>query len=187
MKMVSTSKAYEDILAKKADCIVATGPSSDQKKMIEDSGVDLKYKALYLEPLAILVNKDNAINNISIEEIQRIYYGNDSNWNSYQLEKNNGSQTCFESIVKDNAIGNNHYSIITMPDIVDKIAEDPKGIGYSFYSYCSKMHKNENAKIIDVEGKNVQDDDYPLLFEVYLIYKDDKKVEDELRTKGILK
>ncbi len=36
------------------------------------------------------------------------------------------------------------------------------------------MYTNENAKIINVEGKNVLDDDYPLQFKVYLIYRDDK-------------
>ncbi|MCR5186843.1 MAG: hypothetical protein K6D97_07015 [Clostridia bacterium] len=173
VEMVSTNEAYKDIINKKADFIVATEPSSDQKKMVEEAGINLKYKVLYLEPLAILVNSECEIDNIGIEEIQRIYFENDSNWNSYQLEKNNGSQTCFESIVKGNVIEKNHFSIVTMPDIIDRIAEDPKGIGYAFYSYYSKTHKNENAKIISVEGKNIMDKDYPLLFEVYLIYRDD--------------
>jgi len=178
VKMVSTTEAYKDIVNKRADVIIATEPSRNQKKMIEDSGVNLNYKVLYLEPLAFLVNKINPINNISIEEIQRIYYESDLNWNTYQLEKDNGSQTCFEKIVNGNVIEKNHFSIITMPDIIDRIAEDPKGIGYSFYSYCSTMHTNENAKIINVEGKNVLDEDYPLQFKVYLIYRDDKGAKE---------
>lgn len=173
LKMVSTSESYSNIISGKADIIIATGPSDDQKKMIEESGVNLEFKTLYLEPLAILVNKANSIDNLSIEKVKEIYLGNNLDWNTYQLEKNNGSQTCFESLVKNNIIENNHYEIRTMNGIVDKIASNKKAIGYAFNSYYSKMHYNTNAKIIKVDGKDLRDENYPLLFEVYLIYRAD--------------
>lgn len=44
---------------------------------------------------------------------------------------------------------------------------------FSFYSYYSKMYKNNDAKIISVNNKNIDKKDYPLLFEVYLIYRID--------------
>ena len=175
---VSTSKAYEDILSGKADIVVATKPSSEQEEMIKNSNVNLKFEKLYFEPLAILVNKNNDIDSLSLDEIKDIYFGNDSKWNTYQLEKNNGSQTCFESIVKDNRLDNNHFEIKTMPEIVDRIGNDEKSIGYSFYTYCAKMHINKNTKMINVNNKDVKDKDYPLLFEVYLIYNEDNKHVD---------
>lgn len=173
LKMVSTSQAFEDIINGKTDIIIATEPSDEQKEMIKKSNIKLNFKTIYMEPLVILLNKDNITNNLSIDQIQDIYYNNKSNWNTYQLEKNNGSQTCFESIVKNNELGKNHYEINTMPKIIDKIALDKNGIGYAFYSYYSKMHKNNNAKIINVNNKEFKNIDYPLLFEVYLIYKTD--------------
>ena len=105
-----------------------------------------------------------------MDEIKDIYYSNDSKWNTYQLEKNNGSQTCFESFVKNNKLGNNHYEIKSMNEIVDKIATDKKAIGYAFNSYYSKMHNNKKAKRISVNDINYRDENYPLLFEVYYIY-----------------
>lgn len=175
VKLVSTSQAYSDIIKRKTDIIISTAPSEEQKEMIQKSNVSLEYKTLYYEPLVIFLNKNNIIDNLSIEQIQDIYYHNNSNWNTYQLEKNNGSQTCFESIVKNNELGKNHYEINTMPKIIDKVALDKKGIGYAFYSYYSKMHINDNSKIINVNGKAPSDKDYPLLFEVYLIYRIDNK------------
>lgn len=178
LQLVSTSQAFKDIISGKTDIIIATKPSDEQNEMIKKSKVDLEFKTIYLEPLAILVNKSNSIDNLSIEQIQEIYYENNSNWNTYQLEKNNGSQTCFESIVKNNRLSNNHYEIKTMPKIIDKIAVDEKGIGYAFYSYYSKMHKNNDAKIISVDNKNIDEKDYTLLFEVYLIYRVDNTNEN---------
>ena len=178
LQLVSTSQAFKDIISGKADIIIATEPSEEQKEMIKKSNVDLKYKTIYLEPLAILINKSNSIDNLYIDQIQEFYFDSNSSWNTYQLEKNNGSQTCFESIVKNNSLSKNHYEIKTMPKIIDKIAENKKGIGYSFYSYYSKMYKNNDAKIISVNNKNIDEKDYPLLFEVYLIYREDNTNEN---------
>lgn len=178
LQMVSTSQAYVDIVSGKTDIIIATEPSDEQKEIIKESNVKLEFKTIYLEPLAVLINNDNSIENLNIKQIQQIYYENDPKWNTYQLERNNGSQTCFESIVKNNELNKNHYEINTMPKIIDKIAVDKKGIGYAFYSYYSKMHRNNKAKIINVDNKNINDIDYPLLFEVYLIYRTDNYNEN---------
>ena len=62
-----------------------------------------------------------------------------------------------------------------MPKVIDKVAQDKNGLGYAFYSYYSKMNNNDNAKIINLNGKTIEDTDYPLLFEVYLIYRTDNK------------
>lgn len=178
VKMKSTNEVYEDIIKGKTDVIIATEPSDEQKEMIKKANVDLEFKTIYLEPLAILLNKKNSINNLSIEQIQEFYFDSNSSWNTYQLEKNNGSQTCFESIVKNNKLEKNHYEIKTMPAIIDKIALDEKGVGYSFYSYYSKMHKNNDVKIISVNNKKIIEKDYPLLFEVYLIYRSENTNEN---------
>ena len=172
LTMKSTNDVYEDIVKGNIDIAIATGPLEEQEKMIKESNVELKFKAISWEPLAIIVNKESNINNLTIDEIKTIYNSNNLKWNTYQLEENNGSQTCFQSIVKNNTLGNNHYEINTMPKIIDEIANDKDGIGYTFYSYYSKMHKNNNVKIIDVNGKSILDKDYPLQFEVYLIYRD---------------
>lgn len=177
LQLVSTSQAFTEIINGTTDIIIATKPSSEQEEMIKKSNINLEYKTLYLEPLAILANKNNNIDNLNIEQIKEIYTTN-TNWNTYQLEKNNGSQTCFESIVNNNKLEKKHYEIKTMPKIIDKIALDKNGLGYAFYSYYTKMHKNNNAKIINVNDKKIKDSDYPLLFEVYLVYKADNKNEN---------
>jgi|GEM_PF-830772 putative periplasmic phosphate-binding protein len=171
IKMKSTNEVYEDIINGSADVIIATKPSDEQDRMIKKSNIELEFKTIYKEPLVILLNKDNSIDNLNIEQIQDIYYGNSSNMNTYQLEKNNGSQTCFESIVKNNIINRNHYEIHSMPEIIDRVAKDKNGIGYAFNSYYSIMHPNNKTKAIRVNEKSVEDSDYPLLFEVYMVYR----------------
>jgi len=178
LQMVSTSKAFSDIIDGKTDVIIATEPSDEQKEWIRNSGISLEFKELYLEPLVIFLHKENSMENLTIDQIKEIYYNNTYNLNTYQLEKNNGSQTCFESIVKNNTLRKHHYELHTMPEIIDKVALDKNGIGYAFYSYYSKMHINTNTKIIHVNNKDITDIDYPLLFKVYLIYRTDNTNEN---------
>lgn len=185
VKMVSTSETFNDLISGKTDIAIVTYPSEEQKNMIDNSNVELEYIPLFKEPLAILVNKSNPISNLSIEQIQDIYYEDNLNWNiyssfkgsinTYQLEKNNGSQTCFESIVKNNKIEYNHYEIELMPKIIDKVGKDRNGIAYAFYSYYTKMHSSKNSKIIKVNDVDINSDNYPLLFDVYLIYRTNNK------------
>ena len=66
LKMVSTSQAFSDIIDGEADIVIATEPSDEQKMIIQKSNVELVFKTIYLEPLAILVNKNNSIENLSI-------------------------------------------------------------------------------------------------------------------------
>ena len=187
-QLVSTSQAFSDIIEGKTDIIIATEPSDEQKEQIKKSGVELEFEAIFLEPLVIFLNKNNTINNLNIEEIKKIYYDDsDNKFNTYQLEKNNGSQTCFESIVKNNKLGRNHYEIKTMPEIIDKVANDKKGIGYAFYSYYSKMHKNQGVKIINVNNKSIKENDYPLLFNVYFIYRKNNKNDNIYKILELLK
>lgn len=183
VKMVSTSQTFQDLINGEADIIIVTNPSDEQKKLIEESKVNLMYITLFQEPLAIILNKENPIDNMTIEQIKSIYYNSKSNWNNfsgmnhivnaYQLEKNNGSQTCFENIVKNNNLNKYHHEIKLMPDIIDKVGKDKSAIAYTFYSYYSKMHKNKNVKVIDVDNQNINLESYPLLFNVYLIYRAD--------------
>lgn len=183
LEMVSTSQAFSDLIDGKTDIIIATEPSDEQREEIQKSNVELQFKTIYLEPLAIFLNRSNTIENLSIEQIQRIYYNDNLKWSkfsgnnntihTYQLEKNNGSQTCFENLVKNNAICKNHYEINTMPKIIDRVGFDKSGIGYAFYSFYSKMYNNENIKLININNENINSEDYPLQFEVYLIYRTD--------------
>ena len=188
LKLVSTGESYKDIVEGKTDIVIATAPSDEQKELIENSKAELEFETLYLEPIIFFVNKENNIENLSIKQIQDIYYSDISNWKNfgeydgtittYQLEKNNGSQTSFETLVKNNKIGKNHVELHTMPEIIDRVALNKKGIGYAFDSYYNKMYRNNNTKIINVDNIKYKDSNYPMLFEVYFIYRKDNTNEN---------
>lgn len=187
LKMVSTNQAYEDIAMGNADVIIATEPSREQEKILNNSSYKINKVSLYKEPLVFYVNKTNKIDNLSIEEIREIYKNDNLNWKNfgsnkqtittYQLEENNGSQTCASRIIGINIINRYHKQINTMPKIIDEVGNDKNGIGYAFNQYYSRMHINDNTKSIKVNGKNLADQDYPLQYDVYIFYNEETKNE----------
>lgn len=187
LKMVSTNQAYEDIASGNVDIIIASGPSKEQENVLNKSSHKIKMVSLYKEPLVFYVNKRNKIDNLSIEEINRIYNEDNLNWKNfggnkqtiytYQLEENNGSQTCASKIIGNNPINRYHKQINTMPKIIDKVGNNKNGIGYAFNQYYSRMHVNNNTKTITVNGKKLADKDYPLLYDVFIIYNEETQNE----------
>ena len=191
LKLVSTSEAYIDLLDEKADFIIATKPSENQEELIKKSGKKLKFIKITDENLIFYTNIKNTVNNLNIEDIREIYTKNnswkkygyiDANICTYQIEKNNGSQTCFESIVKENKIDQNHKEIRYMEEIINSVGKDQYGIGYAFNSFYSIMYSSGNTKKISINGTNSKSSEYPLKYDVYLVYDEDN-VKNENITK----
>lgn len=184
----STSTAYKNLLDGKVDIILVTSPSENQQKMIEQSNMNLKFIPIAKEALIFYTWKQNTINSLTIEDINKIYknqianwkelYGNDSNIKTYQLAKDNGSQTCFENIVRNNNIDNkNHFEVNDMGTIIDKVAWNKSSIGYAFNSFYTKIYNNSKLKFlcinqIEPNAQNIIVERYPLMYDVYFVYNE---------------
>lgn len=184
----STSIAYENLLTKKVDVIIVTSPSENQQKMIEQSNMNLKFIPIAKEALIFYTWKQNTINSLTIEDINKIYtnqitnwkelYGNDSDIKTYQLAKDNGSQTCFENIVRNNNIDNkNHFEVNDMGTIINKVAWNKNSIGYAFNSFYKKIYNNSKLKLlyinqIEPNTENIVLGRYPLMYDVYFVYNE---------------
>lgn len=178
---VATGEGYQQLIDDEIDVFFSTGPSRHQKELLRLSGFEYEFTPLVKEPIAILLNTDNPVDDLTVEQLQDMYFGKIVNWNevggkdgiitTYQLVAGNGSQTCFESIVIDNPIDGNHQEVVTMPAIIDNVAWNPNGICYAFTSYYTKMYAHACTKIIKLDGYSVWDTKYPLQNNLYMIYK----------------
>ena len=180
---VSTNVGFQSLADGKIDLLCTTVPNEDQMETLKRSQKKLNFVAFAKEPLAFLLNTANDIDNLTIEQIKNCYEGKYHSWSeiggddalihTYQLEKGNGSQSAFEKIVIGNAIDENHREVPTMPGIVDCVASDEDGICYTYWSYYSKMYANRLTKMAKVEGKDVTSPEYPLMYDIFLVYDTD--------------
>ena len=94
---------------KPVDIIFATQPSDDALAFAKQKKVELTIKPVCYDAFVFITHKDNPVNSLTVEQIQKIYSGEITNWkdvggsdekiSAYQREENSGSQTAMEKQV----------------------------------------------------------------------------------------
>ena len=164
----NTDPAYTKLINKEVDLIVVTEPSSDELKRAKDKNVELEVTPLVNEAFVFFTNINNQVDSLTLEEIQKIYTGEITNWKevkgrdakiiAYQRPENSGSQTGMLSLVmrgKKMKEPTEKEYIETMMGIIDYVSSYENGldaIGYSYYYYANTMYKNDDMKLLGVNG-----------------------------------
>ena len=187
-----TERAYENLLNSVVDIIFCLEPSDLHLQQLNDKKLDLKLIPIGKEAFVFFVNKENPIDNLTIENIHDIYSGKITNWETlnginrdilvYQRPKNSGSQTILEKIMGNASIvePRMEYTEIGMGDIIYSVANYrnfPDAIGYSFLHYSTEMVKSNQIKLLAIDNifpskKTTQDGSYPFSEKFYAIYID---------------
>jgi phosphate transport system substrate-binding protein len=149
-----------------------------------------------------ITHKDNPVNSLTAEQIRGIYSGKITNWKEvggsdcpitpFQRDENSGSQTTMEKqVMQGMAMLKPEAAQVPgdMGDLVDSVAEYRNGagsIGYTFKYYIETLYKNENIKMLRVDG--VAPDDTAIQSEAYpfwVYYYGVIRAGDEKKTGGL--
>jgi len=187
-----TAGAYEKLFEGKADIIFCAEPSQAQIKYFIDNNIKLTLVPIGREAFVFFVNKTNPVSNLTINDIQGIYSGRIKNWKklngvnqrirAFQRPKNSGSQTILEKVMGDTPIAKPRRENVSggMMGVINEVAayrNFPNAIGYSFLYFSTEMVKNDQIKLLSVNGifpsrETIQGESYPLYENFYAIYID---------------
>ena len=202
-KSFRTNKDKE-LINKEKDLIFVSEPSDDILKSAEDNNVEFEMVGIGLDGFVFLVNKENKVDSLTLEQIQKIYTGEITNWSSvggedaeiiaYQREANSGSQNLMEKMVmqglKMKKPENTNLMIGSMSGLIDGIASysnSKNSIGYSIYLYAKEQYIKDNVKFLAINGVKPTDEtianrSYPLTKVVYAVYR-----KDEAQNSNVIK
>jgi len=161
-----THQAYLNLVDATADLIlVANPPSEDETVYAQTAGVTLKWDAVALDALVMLVNSSNPVTTLMKDQIRGIFMSQITSWGAvgggagkidpYVRPINSGSQQLFNAVV---------MAGLTMPawppdqtptmmgGLLDCVANDSNSIGYSVYYYVTYQRPTHGAKTIAVGG-----------------------------------
>ena len=192
----NTHPGYVKLINDEVDLIVVTEPSEEELKLAAEKGVELEVIPVVKEGFVFYVNVNNKVENLTTEQIQKIYTGEITNWKEvggedakirpYQRPVNSGSQTGMLSLVmkglklmeapKEDLIG-------TMEEIVNLVSSYENGknsIGYSYYYYATTMFETidknvaSNIRLLGVDGvkpnnETIKDSTYPFNTAYYIV------------------
>jgi len=205
-----THNAYVKLINNEVDLILVTEPSAEELELAKQKGVELEVIPVVKEGFVFYVNSENEISNLTIEQIQKIYTGEITNWKdiggadekiiAYQRPQNSGSQTGMLSLVMDGlkmAEPKTETLAGTMEAIINFVSDYNNGknsIGYSYYYYANTMFETidktvaSNIKLLGVNGveptnETIQNSSYPFTTAYYIVIN---KADDENSSARIL-
>lgn len=140
--------------------------------------------------VALVVNQDVTIDNISLTDLAAIYTGKVTNWNEVggpdlaitviNRDEASGTYDCFKSMVINKVYGKgkahfieNAIVVSSNGDMVSKVTSTPGAIAYSGFGYLEQA-ANGGAKsitidFVDPEEENVHNGSYPISRSLFIV------------------
>ena len=173
----NTRGAFKGVVDGDLDIVFCAKPSDEQVQYGLDKGVELELTPIGREAFVFLVNKNNPVDNLSMQQLKDIFQGKITNWkdvggtwrpiNVVKRNQGSGSQTTLEKLVgKD--IASNFFG--------------PLGgsIGFSFRFYVEELTKHGHIKMLSLNDvypsrENVQNNSYPIVSNFYAVTRKGEK------------
>lgn len=184
MQYKNTVRGYQAIVDGTTDILFCAGPSAEQRRYAEEKGVELVYVPIGLEGFVFFVNENNPVDDLTVEQIRKIYACEYTNWkevgganrviNPVSRLQGSGSQTTFEAFMGEYEIGRKSPFAIT-----------GGSIGFSFRYYMDGIVGNDAVKMLSLNGvypsaENIRNRSYPIVAQFYAIYRADNENENIL-------
>ncbi len=185
-----TSDVYKRLVDGEVDVIFVAEPAQQDYDYAASKGVELDVQPVTSSAFVFIVNSENPVDNLTLDEIVKIYKGDITNWKEvggddldiipYQRPNGSGSQTAMISLVmKDESFMSAPKMQIEgeMGGLVDAIAEydnSKAAIGYSYFYYINTMYKRDTIKMLGVNGvkptiATIKDGSYPIYTNGYIV------------------
>lgn len=146
------------------------------------------------DALAIIVNKTNPIENITIDEAREIFTGRINNWSVLggpnkpiqvvNRESGSGTRDLFTEIIMHIMLADKTKKVVPMSlrsvvnnsnaEVKESIKLMPNSVGYISVGYLDSSVKALKINSIPSTSENIYSGKYPLVRNLYYLFKEDK-------------
>ena len=154
----------------------------------EEKTAGLTATVLAYDGIAIIVNPENPVSDLSVETIAKIYSGEITNWNEVGgndgeivligREAGSGTRDGFESITDTEDICQYRQELTSTGDVITTVSQNPGAIGYA-----SVASVKDSVKALAVDGvepteDTIKDGRYVVQRPFVLVTKSDAKLSE---------
>lgn len=154
----------------------------------EEKEAGLEATVLAYDGIAIIVNPENPINDLSLETIAKIYTGEITNWKEVGgddaeivligREAGSGTRDGFESITGTEELCKYRQELTSTGDVITTVAQNPNAIGYASVASLEDSVKAVTVGGVAANEKTIKDGSYVVQRPFVLVTKTDTKLSD---------
>ena len=148
----------------------------------EEAASGLKGETVALDGIAIIVNNENPVADLSLEQIAQIYTGEITNWsevggNDEEIvligrEAGSGTRDGFESITGTEDLCQYRQELTSTGDVITTVSQNPAAIGYASLASVSDDTKTLTVDGVEPTEDTVRDGSYKIQRPFVLVTKD---------------
>lgn len=154
----------------------------------EEKASGLAETVLAYDGIAVIVNTENSVSELSLEELSKIYTGEITNWSELSgsdteivvigREAGSGTRDGFESITDTKDVCVYRQELTSTGDVITTVSQNPDAIGYA-----SLASIGESVKVLSIDGvtpseDTVKDGTYKVQRPFVLVTKKDKALSE---------
>lgn len=179
-----TSQSFRNLRWGDSDILIAGEPAQNVLDELDADGFEYDMAKIGSDALIFVVSEDNPVDSLTIQQVQKIYTGEITNWFDvggdnipiipFQRNAEAGSQAAMETKVMDGLAMMEpplDFVIGSMEGLMEAVKsfDGSRGaIGYSVYYYANDMRMADGLKIIAIEDveptvDTIRSGDYPFL------------------------
>lgn len=154
----------------------------------EEKEAGLEATVLAYDGIAIIVNPENPINDLSLETIAKIYTGEITNWKEVGgddaeivligREAGSGTRDGFESITGTEELCKYRQELTSTGDVITTVAQNPNAIGYASVASLEDSVKAVTVGGVVANEKTIKDGSYVVQRPFVLVTKADTELSD---------
>ena len=188
VKTSQTHGAFINLIDGNADIILTHRTiSPDEKAHADAAGVTLIETSVAADAFAFVVNKDNPVKSLTVNQVQKIYTGEITNWQEvggnnaaikvFTRPRNSGSEEVFRQLVMGNLEPANfpESAIGGMFGVFSEILGNKDAICYTFSNYKEKQARVPDSEVprlaingIAPKNETVKNKTYPFIARVHV-------------------
>ncbi len=155
----------------------------------DDEKQTLDQTVVAIDGIAIIVNPENNVENLSVEQIAKIYTGEITNWSEVGAndapivligrEAASGTRDGFEAITDTKDKCQYGQELTSTGDVIQTVASNPNAIGYASLASVKDTVKVVNVDNIAPSKETIQDGSYKIQRDFVLVTKKDTPLSTE--------
>ncbi len=185
-----TTQSFRNLMADECDLLIVGEPNAAVYTEMEEQGFDADIETIATDALIFVVNANNPVDNLTTEQVRKIYTGEITNWNevggndepivAFQRNEGAGSQALMVKLVmQDTPLAEAPQQYIAgemgaLMEAVKSYDNSANAIGYSVYYYANDMKMAQGLKILSIDGvapsaETIRSHEYPHLNAYYCV------------------